>query len=129
MNKLDMLIKELCPNGVGYKRLIDLGNFYGGLTGKSKDDFKDGNSKFITYVNVFNNPSLKLDLDDKVKIRNDENQRKLEYCDVIFTGSSETPEECAISSVVTEYPKEDYYLNSFCFIWRINDVSTFNPHF
>ena len=129
MSKLEKLIRELCPNGVEYKKLIDLGRFYGGLTGKTKDDFKDGNKKFITYVNVFNNPSLRLDLEDKVKISDGENQRKLEYCDVIFTGSSEIPEECAISSVVVEQPKEDYYLNSFCFIWRINDVSKFNPHF
>ena len=40
MSKIEELINELCPNGVEYKRLIDLGKFYGGLTGKSKEDFK-----------------------------------------------------------------------------------------
>ena len=129
MSSLTKLINELCPNGIEYRRLIELGNFFGGLTGKSKEDFKNGNANFISYVNVFNNPAIRLDLEDKVKIGPDEKQRKLEYCDVIFTGSSETPEECAFSSVVTEIPENDYYLNSFCFIWRINDKTRFNPHF
>lgn len=48
MSKLNELIAELCPNGVEYVKLGDIGKFYGGLTGKSKDDFKDGNCKFIT---------------------------------------------------------------------------------
>ena len=48
MSKLDELIAELCPDGVEYKSLGELGKFYGGLSGKSKDDFKDGNAKFIT---------------------------------------------------------------------------------
>lgn len=42
MSKLDELIKELCPDGVEYKRLGEIGEFYGGLSGKSKD-FSDGN--------------------------------------------------------------------------------------
>ena len=42
MTQLDKIIKELCPDGVDYYYLGDIGKFYGGLTGKSKDDFKDG---------------------------------------------------------------------------------------
>ena len=33
MSRLDELIKELCPNGVEYKKLGELGDFYGGLSG------------------------------------------------------------------------------------------------
>lgn len=47
MSKLQELIQELCPDGVEYKTLGELGEFYGGLTGKSKNDFVDGNAKFI----------------------------------------------------------------------------------
>ena len=36
MSRLEELIKELCPDGVEYKSLGEIGNFYGGLTGKSK---------------------------------------------------------------------------------------------
>lgn len=38
MSRLDELIQELCPDGVEYKTLGELGKFYGGITGKSKDD-------------------------------------------------------------------------------------------
>lgn len=51
MSKLEQLINELCPDGVEYFALEALGSFYGGLTGKSKKDFENGNSKFITYMN------------------------------------------------------------------------------
>ena len=129
MNKLKKMLDTLCPNGVEYHTLGELGEFYGGLSGKSKDDFKDGNANFITYVSVFNNPALDLNCSAKVKIAPGEKQRKIKYLDVIFTGSSETPDECAFSSVVCEEPREDYYLNSFCFVWEVNDKELFNPHF
>ena len=129
MSKLDELIQELCPDGVEYKTLGELGKFYRGITGKSKDDFTDGNSKFITYKNVYSNPALDIDVDDKVKISDDENQRTLEYGDVIFTGSSETPDECGISSVLTQQTDEKLYLNSFCFVFRFDDTSIMLPDF
>lgn len=129
MSRLDELILELCPNGVEYKQLKDLGVFYGGLTGKSKDDFENGNKIFITYKNVYSNPSLDLHPAERVKIGEAENQRTLKYGDVIFTGSSETPDECGISSVVTEIPQDDLYLNSFCFIFRFDDLNGIYPPF
>ena len=52
MSKLSELIAELCPKGVEYKKLGEIGGFYSGLSGKTKNDFKDGNAKFITYMNV-----------------------------------------------------------------------------
>ena len=129
MSKLDELIKELCPNGVEYKTLGELGEFYGGLTGKSKNDFVDGNAKFITYMNVYKNLKLNLDVSEKVKIAPNENQRTLEYGDVLFTGSSETPDECGISSVLADRTDEQLYLNSFCICYRFNNKELFNPDF
>lgn len=129
MNKLDELINQLCPDGVEYKTLGELGNFLGGLTGKSKDDFKDGNAKFITYRNVYSNPALRLDVDERVLIHEGEKQRTLEYGDILFTGSSETPDECGLSSVLTTRTDEKLYLNSFCFIFRIHDLKPFNLDF
>lgn len=129
MSKIEELIERLCPNGVEYKTLGELGKFYGGITGKSKEDFKDGNAKFITYKNVYENISLKLDVEDKVKISEKENQRTLEYGDIIFTGSSETPDECGISSVITKKVEEKLYLNSFCFFFRMNNKEILNPDF
>ena len=129
MTKLEELIKELCPNGVEYKPLGELGFFYGGLSGKSKDDFQDGNAKFITYKNVYANPALRLDVDDRVRIGDGERQNTLCYGDIIFTGSSETPGECGISSVLTQHTDEKLYLNSFCFFFRFNESDIMLPDF
>lgn len=129
MSKLDELINKLCPNGVEFKTLGELGKFYGGLTGKSKEDFNKGNAKFITYKNVYENLSLKIDVEDRVNVGENEKQRTLEYGDIIFTGSSETSDECGISSVLTQITEEKLYLNSFCFFLRLNDKNLLNPDF
>ena len=129
MTVLDALIQEFCPNGVEYKALGEIGRFFGGLTGKSKEDFVDGNAKFITYKNVYSNPSLRIDVDDRVKISDGEKQNLLQYGDVVFTGSSETPDECGFSSVVTTKTDEKLYLNSFCFFLRFNDINIILPDF
>ena len=129
MSRIDEIILEFCPEGVPYYSLGELGKFYGGITGKSKDDFVDGNARFITYRNVYSNPALDLNPKDRVRIEPGEKQRTLEYCDVVFTGSSETPDECGFSSVVTKKPDEPVYLNSFCFIFRFNNPSIMLPDF
>ena len=108
-----MLIAEHCPDGVEYISLGKLGKFYSGLSGKSKNDFNDGNAKFITYMNVFNNLALNIEIDDRVKISENERQNVVKYGDILFTGSSETANECGMSSVLTVDTDEVLYLNSF----------------
>lgn len=129
MSKLDALICEFCPNGVEYKTLSEIGEFYGGLSGKSKDDFSDGNAKFITYMNVFSNITVNIDIDLNVKIGKDEKQHVVRTGDVLFTGSSETPEECGMSSVLVQEVNEPLYLNSFCFGFRLYDSTLLLPGF
>lgn len=41
MSKLQELIQVLCSDGVQRKTLGEIGEFYGGLTGKKKDDYKN----------------------------------------------------------------------------------------
>ena len=125
----DKLLSFNNIDGVEYKKLEDIGDFFGGLTGKSKEDFKDGNSKFITYRNVYANPSLNIDFEDKVKISDNEKQHTVIYGDILFTGSSETPDECGMSSVVTTQTSEKLYLNSFCFGLRLYKMEEFNLHY
>jgi type I restriction enzyme S subunit len=129
MSKLNRLIQELCPNGVEYRKLGEIGVFFGGLSGKSKEDFVNGNSKFITYKNIYSNPSLNIEIEDKVKIFENEKQHIVKYGDILFTGSSETPDECGMSSVVTTPTEEKLYLNSFCFGLRLNNIEDFNLHY
>ena len=129
MSKLEELLKRECPDGVECKALSELGNFYAGLNGKNKDDFKDGNAKYITYMNVFSNLSVNTNINDTVQIGEKEKQNIVKYGDVIFTGSSETIEECGMSSVVTNELNEKLYLNSFCFGFRFNEPEIMLPDF
>ena len=129
MSKIEGLIAKLCPSGVEFKELGELGSFYGGLSGKSKNDFSDGNAKFITYMNIFSNISVDTNVEHFVKVSDGENQNRVQYGDVLFTGSSETPDECGMSSVLTKKVTEPLYLNSFSFGFRLNDGNVLLPEF
>jgi len=129
MSKIEKLIADLCPNGLTFKELGELGEFYGGLSGKTKDDFSNGTAKFVTYMNIFSNIAVNTDINDFVKVSKDEHQNKIEYGDVLFTGSSETPDDCGMSSVLTNKINEPLYLNSFCFGFRLHNNTLFLPEF
>ncbi|MFL0459955.1 restriction endonuclease subunit S [Kytococcus sedentarius] len=105
-------------NDVERVALGDLGDLFGGLTGKSKVDFTGGNARFIAYTNVFHNIAVRTDLDDFVKVAPGERQRTLAYGDVLFTGSSESADEVGMTSVVTSKLNEPVYLNSFSIGFR-----------
>ncbi|GAB3275676.1 restriction endonuclease subunit S [Sinomonas notoginsengisoli] len=107
----------------------EAGVFFGGLTGKSKADFSNGNARFISYVNVFNNIAVDLGRDDYVRVEPGERQRALARGDVIFTGSSETPEDVGMSSVVTREVAQPTYLNSFSIGYRLHDPELLDPEF
>ena len=111
------------------KTLEEVGTFYNGVTGKSKEDFVDGNAKFITYMNIFKNPSLRTDVEDTIRITEGECQNTVQYGDILFTTSSETPDACGMSSVLEIQTNEPLYLNSFCFGFRFNDLSNIIPGF
>ncbi|MDA8255914.1 MAG: restriction endonuclease subunit S, partial [Betaproteobacteria bacterium] len=114
MSRVDELIAEHCPNGVEFISLNELGSTFGGLTGKTKTDFSNGNARFVSYKNIFNNLAVDLQANDFVRVAAGENQNLVQLGDILFTGSSETPDEVGMSSVVIESPKEALYLNSFC---------------
>ena len=109
-------------------KLGEIGKIYNGLTGKSKEDFEDGNAKFIPYINVFLNEKVNIDKLGVVSVDESEKQNKVQYGDIFFTVSSETPDEVGMASVLLEYI-DDTYLNSFCFGYRLNDFETLNPIF
>ena len=106
---------NFCANAWEQRKLGDIGTTYGGLSGKSKGDFGHGEAWFVPYTNVFDNPigdPLRL---ERVEI--DPGQNVVRRGDVLFTVSSETPEEVGMSCV---WPSDlgDLYLNSFCFGYR-----------
>lgn len=109
-------------------RLGDIGDTYNGLSGKNKDDFEHGNAQFIPYINVFSNERIDITKLGCVQIEPNEQQNTVKYGDIFFTGSSETPDEVGMASVLLEH-LDNTYLNSFCFGYRLNDFSTLNLFF
>ena len=97
------------------RKLGDCGSAYGGLSGKTKEDFGRGTAKFVPYTNVFDNPIT--DSNRLESIEKDSKQNEVRYGDALFTVSSETPGEVGMSSVwLSDQP--NVYLNSFCFGYR-----------
>ena len=126
MKYIDELLKG---HEVEWKELGEVAEIYGGLTGKSKSDFEDGNALFISYKNIYDNYEINNQDLPKVKVSESEQQHKVEYGDVLFTGSSETAEEVAYSSAVTKCFDEAVYLNSFSFGVRFHKDIELIPEF
>ena len=130
IDKLQSLIKGLNDSlYVQYGNEVktsftNLGTSYSGLSGKSAQDFGSG-KPFITYLNVYSNNAINENDFQYVAIKDGEKQNIVEYGDVLFTLSSETPEEVGIGSVYLG--KEKVYLNSFCFGIHITNTKVAFP--
>lgn len=105
-----------------------LGFAYGGLAGKSKVDFESGQYPYIPFMNVMKGPTIDCNWFELVSIQPDENQNRAQKGDLFFNGSSETPEEVGLCSVLlADVP--DLYLNSFCFGFRPHVAAKLNGLF
>lgn len=108
------------------KRLGEIGKVYGGLSGKNKNDFENGDKLYIPFMNVMSNTIIDTNDLCYVNISNNELQNKVSKNDLIFNGSSETPEEVGMCSVLLHsFP--ELYLNSFCFGYRLTNTSLHYP--
>lgn len=107
--------------------LGELGETYSGLNGLSKENFESGTSKFIPYKVIFDNEVIDINSLEPVQLNN-KKQEPVKKGDLFFTGSSETPEEVGMVSVLNQNI-ENCYLNSFCFGYRLNDFMKVNPLF
>ena len=77
-------------------------------------------------MNVFSNSIADLRGTEHVEI--DSKQNQVMYGDILFTTSSETPEEVGMSSVWLGQIKNTY-LNSFCFGYRILEKQNFDSYY
>lgn len=109
------------------KTLGDEGKFYGGLSGKTKEDFETGDAHFVTYMNVYKNAFASQDMMGCVNVGAGEKQNRVLYGDLLFTQSSETVEEVGLSSVYLH--DDEPYLNSFCMGYRFNSLEDVSPEF
>lgn len=104
----------------GWKKisLAQIGTTYNGLTGLNLSNFGDGDKKYITFLNILNNPIVNVDKFERFHCEN--TQKEVKKGDLFFNTSSETPEEVAMCSTINVDVK-DLYLNSFCFGYRLNN--------
>jgi type I restriction enzyme S subunit len=109
-------------------RLGDLGTVYGGLVGKTKAHFGVGDSLYVSFLGVISKVVVDSQCFEKVKVSERETQNRVLPGDLLFNGSSETPEEVALCALVTEQVAR-LYLNSFCFGFRLAPEVPVQPLF
>ena len=133
IEKYEFLIQAICETLIESEQhkvelsFNDFGKPYSGLSGKSAEDFGNG-WPYITYMNVYQNQIIDITDVGLVKINETEQQSVVRYGDILFTLSSETPDEVGMGAVYLgdAYP---LYLNSFCFGVHITDESKIFPPF
>ncbi|PZX57596.1 type I restriction enzyme S subunit [Algoriphagus ratkowskyi] len=109
------------------KKLGAIGSTFNGLTGKTKVDFGKG-KPYVQYMQIFGNSKINLEDFGLVEIEEGENQSKVQYGDIFFTTSSETPNEIGTASVLLD-EVDEVYLNSFCFGFRPNSLTELVPEY
>ncbi|WP_073398550.1 restriction endonuclease subunit S [Bacteroides luti] len=109
------------------KSLGGIGETFNGLSGKTKEDFGLG-KPYIQYKQIFDDSKIDISRFGFVDIGDNENQNRVQFGDVFFTISSETPNEIGTASVLLD-KVDDLYLNSFCFGYRASSLEILNPYF
>lgn len=99
------------------KRLGEIADSLSSISGKTAKDFGHGNAFYVTYLNVYENTFVDSSILEPVDIGSDEKQNPIQPGDILFTVSSETPDEAGLSSVVLD-AIPNCYVNSFCTIYR-----------
>ena len=88
-----------------------IGETFNGLTGKSGSDFGQG-SPYLTYKSIFDNSRIDLSRVEYVTItdaeRKKHTQNEVQYGDIFFTTSSETPDEVGMTSVLLDEVNDCY---------------------
>ena len=108
--------------------LSKVGVTYGGLSGKTKTHFGHGKARYVTFLNVLENTSVDLAQLDYVAVGPGETQNAVIKGDILFNGTSETPEDLAYGCVLEE-DVPNLFLNSFCFGFRVRDQEKHHPKF
>lgn len=119
------------PEGWSVDRLKSIGKLYGGLSGKSGDDFnvneEDTYALYIPFTNIFNNNVIDLNKLYKVKVVEGEIQNEVSKGDILFLMSSEDYEGLGKSCLMND-SVPSLYLNSFCKGLRITAENIHSPY-
>ena len=120
MSKLEELIQQYCPDGVEWKALYSITKQFSGMTGVSNKWAEEGNCVFIDYNNVYNHTSVDTTA-LKIATVKSLKQNTLKKGDILFTSASETPDECALSSVIEKDLPDGVFLDDHLFGLRLLD--------
>ena len=123
MSKLDELIKELCPNGVEYKRLGELGIFEN-IGVDKKVNINEKEILLLNYTDIYKNNYIDRLIPKMVVTAND---KKIENCsveewDIFITPTSETKEDIGHASVILET------ISNCCYSYHIMRYRLINPN-
>lgn len=111
-------------------RLKYIGYLYGGLAGKSANDFNQesnfNNKSFIPFTNICNNKIIDPNQLQQVVIEENEQQNQVAKGDLFFMMSSENFDDVGKSSILLDDLGETY-LNSFCKGFRFTKDKYYPP--
>lgn len=113
-------------------RLKNIGSLYGGLSGKSGDDFnvdpeQDNYMKFIPFTNIFNNFVIDTNLLYNVKVKDNELQNTVKSGDILFLMSSEDFDGIGKPAILEENV-DNLGLNSFCKGFRNTNSKVYSKY-
>ena len=91
-----------------------------GMSGVSSKWAEQGNCRFIDYLNAYKNIKINVNHLPFATVKK-LNQTELKQGDILFTSASETPDECAISSVIESEISSGIFLDDHLFGIRINE--------
>ena len=130
MSKICDMINKMCPNGVSFITIGDAFNLFSGMTGVSNKWAENGNCQFIDYMNVYKNNKVDVKKLPFATVKNLK-QNVLEKGDILLTSASETPEECAISSVIEQDINNGIFMDDHLFGLRLKNEykNRLNPTF
>lgn len=87
MNKIEKLIKELCPNGVEWKKLGEVANFKYGYTGTANDN---GQARYIRITDINSNGLLNSNDAKYIDITDENKEYLLKKGDIIMARTGAT---------------------------------------
>ena len=111
-------IKEKCPSGIPICQIGDLFDQLSGMSGVTNKWADEGNCKFIDYMNAYTHLKIDVSALNYATVKSF-NQTVLKKGDILFTSASETPDECALSSVIEEEIDDNVFLDDHLFGLRL----------
>lgn len=106
---------------VEWRPLREISTQISGMSGVSNKWADNGNCRFIDYLNAYRNIKIDINVLPYATVKKLD-QTELRQGDILFTSASETPDECAISSVIEGEIETGVFLDDHLFGIRISEL-------